>query len=104
MVKTSIGALKLSPLKEDGRFVFYNDIITINGKISKGDRIDLLVEGYEIIANTYYIKKGNAAKAIVIVRGEKHEYTDAGEHATVEDLYRYVSELYKTNYYFARKE
>ena len=39
MIKTSVGELKLSPLKEEGKFVFYNDFITINGKVSKGDKI-----------------------------------------------------------------
>ena len=103
MIKTSIGELKLAPIKEDGRFVFYNDFITINGKVSKGDRISLLVEGYEITGNLYHIKEGNAPKAVLIVRGEKHEYTDTDAHGTVEDLYQHISEMYKTKFYFSKK-
>ena len=47
MLKNSVGELKLSPIKEEGKFVFYNDFITINGKVSKGDKIKILVESYQ---------------------------------------------------------
>lgn len=102
MIKTSIGELKLSPLKEDGKFVFYNDFITINGKVAKGDRITLMVDGYEN-TNLLHSIKGSTPKMILVVRGEKHEVDDTQNCATVEDLYKHASEVYKNRFYFAGK-
>jgi hypothetical protein len=103
MIKTSIGELKLSPLKEEGKFVFYNDFVTINSKVSKGDRITLMVDGYEMVNSLHYIKRVNTPDIILIVRGEKHELKDTLDCATVEDLYNQASDIYKNRFYFAGK-
>lgn len=102
MIKTSIGELKLSPLKEEGKFVFFNDSITINGKVARGDRITLMVDGYENI-NSLHSIRGNAPKMILVVRGEKYEVADTQNCITVEDLYKHASEVYKNRFYFAGK-
>jgi hypothetical protein len=103
MLKTSIGELKLSPIKENGKFVFYNDFITINGKISKGDRITIEVEGYEQSNGKYIIKPGKPSTFTLIVRGTTHQYTDTTGHTSLDDLYTYVSEQYKSQFYFGKK-
>jgi len=103
MIKTSIGELKLSPLKENGKFLFFNDFITINAKVSKGDKISIFVDGYDAAGGKYLIK-GNPATATLVVRGVTHEHADTNSHATVEDYYKQVSELYKTHFYFGNKQ
>src|SRR6185312_3327406 len=102
MIKTSIGELRLSPLKEDGKVIYYNDFITINGKVAKGDKITLMVDGYENV-NSLHSIKGGASKMVLVVRGEKHEVNDMQNCATVEDLYKHASEVYKNRFYFAGK-
>ncbi len=103
MIKTSIGELKLSPVKENGKFVFINDFITINGKVSKGDRIHIYVEAYELNNGKYLIKSGNPSSFMLIVRGEQLELTDKEGHSSIEDLYNHVSEQYKSHFYFGKK-
>ena len=103
MVRTSIGELKLSPIKEDGKYVFYNDFITINGKVAKGDRINIFVMGYDEVNGKHIIKPGQPAEAKMTVRGEEHLHTDDKNHTTVEAFYEYVTELYKSRFYFGNK-
>jgi hypothetical protein len=103
MIKNSIGELKLSPIKDDGKFVFFNDFITINGKVSKGDRINLYVDTYELKNNKYYIDVNAAAAADIIVRGEKHRYDDLNGYPVIDDLYNKAAELYKEKFYFGNK-
>ncbi|MGN6566357.1 MAG: hypothetical protein ACTHJ0_00315 [Flavipsychrobacter sp.] len=102
MIKTSVGELKLSPIKEEGKFVFYNDFITINGKVSKGDRIKIFVDSYAAENGKYTIKAGKPS-AELIVRGETFRHDNADTTATVEDYYNQVSELYKQHFYFGKK-
>lgn len=103
MVKTSIGELKLSPLKEDGKYLFYNDAVTINGKVARGDKVCIFVAGYEEVNGKHIIKPGQPAVAKIIVRGEEIMQTDDKDHTTVEDFYQHISELYKTRFYFGNK-
>jgi hypothetical protein len=102
MIKTSVGELKLSPIKEEGKFVFYNDFITINGKVSKGDRIKIFVDSYLPENGKYAIKSGQPS-AELIVRGEEFKHNSTEAPATVEDYYNQVSELYKQHFYFGKK-
>ena len=53
MSKTSLGDLKLSPLKENGKFVFINNEVRVNGKLNKGDYIKIFVDGYEMKDGKY---------------------------------------------------
>src|SRR6476620_8031494 len=73
-MKNSIGELKLSPIKEDGKFVFFNDFITINGKVSKGDKIKIFVDNYEVKTNKYFIDPKISAAATLTVRGENIQH------------------------------
>ena len=103
MIKASIGELKLSPIKDDGMFIFYNDFITINGKVAKGDKINIYVESYEQAGGKHIIKPGKAAKAEITVRGDVHQVTNEQGLLTVEDFYQSVSETYKNYFYFGKK-
>jgi len=103
MIKTSIGELKLFPIKENGKFVFYNDFITINGKVSKGDQVKIFVEAYEIQDGKHLIKSKQAASALLVVRGKEHHHTDDKGHKTIEEYYDDVSEAYKNHFYFGAK-
>jgi hypothetical protein len=103
MKKNSIGELKLSPIKEDGKFVFFNDFITINGKVSKGDRITLFIDHYELKNGKYYIDPSLSASAALIVRGQNQTHEGLTGHHTIDELYARVTELYKENFYFGHK-
>src|SRR5690606_23917208 len=102
MAKTSIGELKLSPIKEEGRFVFYNDFITINGKVSKGDKIKIFVDEYNQQNSKHLLNAVSASIALLIVRGQQHEHPDSEACPTIEDLYNSVTELYKDKFYFGK--
>jgi len=102
MIKTSIGELKLFPIKENGKFVFFNDFITINGKVSKGDSIHIYVDAYEVVNNDYIIKAG-CPSATFTVRGQQHALEATEDYATVRDFYDHVSEAYKSKFYFGVK-
>lgn len=100
MIKSTIGELKISPIKEDGMFVFFNDFITINGKVSKGDSVKIFVKQYDSKTGTYVLDKTLPAKAVLIVRGKEKEYTEITGHETLNKLYEHVSALYKEHFYF----
>jgi hypothetical protein len=103
MIKTSIGELKLSPIKDNGKFMFFNDFITINGKVSKGDRIHIYVDGYEMGSTRCVLKNQLPPNYSMVVRGESFEATVNEKFATMEELYQYVSEQYKSQFYFGKK-
>lgn len=103
MIKNSIGELKLSPIKENGKFVFFNDFITINGKVSKGDRITLFVDSYEFKSNKYYLADSSPASAELVIRGIKNIVEPLAGFGTINDLYDKASELYKESFYFGNK-
>jgi hypothetical protein len=103
MIKTSIGELKLSPLKDNGKFLFFNDFVTINGKVSKGDRITIYVDSYDVSGDKHVIK-GSPATASLIVRGITHTHADINNCTTVEDYYKHISEQYKSHFYFGNKQ
>jgi hypothetical protein len=103
MIKNSIGELKLSPIKENGKFVFFNDFITINGKVSKGDRITLFVDSYEFKTEKYHLTSNKSASAELIIRGVKHNYNPLDGYSTINEMYDKAAELYKENFYFGSK-
>ncbi len=103
MIKNSIGELKLSPIKDEGKFVFFNDFITINGKVSKGDRVSLFVSTYELKNGKYYIDGNSDTSAELVVRGNRHSYPSLGGYQTIDELYNKAAELYKENFYFGSK-
>lgn len=100
MIKSSIGELKISPIKEDSMFVFFNDFITINGKVSKGDSVKIFVNQYDNKTGSFALDKTAPAKAILIVRGKEKQYEDITGHDTLNKLYEHVSALYKEHFYF----
>ena len=103
MIKSSVGELKLSPIKEEGRFVFFNDFITINGKVSKGDKIKIFVESYNPQGTKVLIPQASSSSAILVVRGAQHRHDGITGMETMEKLYEHVSTLYKNKFYFGDK-
>ncbi len=103
MLKNSVGELKLSPIKEEGKFVFYNDFITINGKVSKGDKIKILVESYQPQGTKVAIPEAAVSSAILVVRGAQYRHDDISGHETMDKLYDHVATLYKNRFYFGDK-
>lgn len=103
MVKNSTGELKLSPVKEEGKFVFFNDFITINGKVSKGDKIKIFVSSYQQQNGKYIIDAATPAEAALVVRGVNHKFADIAGFDTIDKLYDHVAGLYKDKFYFGDK-
>lgn len=104
MLKSSIGELKLSPLKEDGMFVFYNDFITINGKVSKGDEVKIFIPGYEEKFGRFHITKDKPCKASLVVRGQQKWENDITGYETLDRLYDHVTAVYKEHFYFGDQQ
>ena len=100
MIKSTIGELKISPIKEDGMFVFFNDFITINGKVSKGDSVKVFVKQYDNKTGTFQLDKNEAAKAVLVVRGKEKLHENITGHETMNKLYDHVSALYREHFYF----
>lgn len=100
MIKNTIGELKVSPLKENGMFVFFNDFITINGKVSKGDSIKLFVSQYDNKTGVYQLNKDVPAKAELVVRGKAKQHDNITGYETLNKLYDHVAALYKEHFYF----
>ncbi|MBS1773833.1 MAG: hypothetical protein JST82_13320 [Bacteroidetes bacterium] len=103
MLKTSIGELKLSPIKEEGKFVFFNDFITINGKVSKGDKIKIFVPSYQASQPKILIPEDASSSAILVVRGQQYRHDGLTGFDTMNKLYDHVSTLYKDRFYFGDK-
>lgn len=103
MLKSSIGELKLSPIKEDSMFVFFNDFIKINGKISKGDTVKVFVKQYQQNGDSFKIDETTPAKALLTVRGEEKAHDNITGFNNLEALYNHVTALYKEHYYFGEK-
>jgi len=104
MSKNSLGELKLSPLKENGKFVFINNEVRVNGKLNKGDSIRIFVDSYEAQNGKYLITGNNPPKSRIVVRGTPLEHEHVTESAFVEDLYNKISEMYKNQFYFGKIE
>jgi len=103
MKKNSIGELKLSPIKDEGKFVFYNDFITINGKVSKGDKVMIFIDRYDMRNGQYHIDPASEASAVMIIRGKQFRENGLLGHNTLDSLYDHVASLYKDKFYFGNK-
>ncbi len=104
MSKNSLGELKLSPLKENGKFVFINNEIRVNGKLNKGDSIRIYVDAYEMQGGKYFITGDTQPSSKIVVRGTPIMYEHADYTSSMDDLYNKVSEVYKNQFYFGKTE
>lgn len=100
VAKSSLGTLLLSPLKENGKFVFLNREIKVNGKVSKGDYIKIFVDSYEVAEGQYFLQGNNPPYAKLMVRGKPSDQEFSPEIKSVKALYDMASEHYKNLYYF----
>ena len=69
MNKNTLGEIQLSPIKENGKFVFINREVRVNGKLNKGDYIKIFVDGYELQNGKYLIKSTSSPVSKIVVRG-----------------------------------
>jgi hypothetical protein len=104
MSKNSLGEIKLSPMKENGRFVFINSEVRVNGKLNKGDYIKIYVEGYEEKEGQYVIKNLTHPTSKLVVRGNPMTLDLPADIEPLEDLYNKVGEMYKNQFYFGKIE
>jgi len=102
-MKTNLGEMKLMPVKENGNFVFCNSTITINSKVSKGDKICVMVDSYELVNGKHFVKPGHPLIAKIVIRGEEHDQAHTEGNITIEDYYLKLCEYYKTQFYFGKK-
>jgi hypothetical protein len=104
MSKNTLGEIKLSPMKENGRFVFINSEVRVNGKLNKGDYIKIYVEGYEEKDGKYLIKNITHPTSKIVVRGLPMLLEHPGDIDNLDDLYTKVGEMYKNQFYFGKIE
>lgn len=81
-------------------FVFFNDFITINGKVSKGDSVKIFVPKYDNQSGDFKLDMQQAAKAKLVVRGKEKEHDNLVGYSTLDKLYEHVSGLYREQFYF----
>lgn len=104
MTVTSLGEIRLSPIKENGKFVFINNEVRINGKLNKGDSIKIFVDAYEMNNGKYLLKNTTPPFSQIVVRGALIQHEHAAQFSTVDELYTRVSEMYKNQFYFGKVE
>jgi hypothetical protein len=104
MSKNSLGELKLSPLKENGKFVFINNEIRVNGKLIKGDSIKIYVDAFEQQQGKYFMKGDTLAVFKITVRGTPLTHEHSGTSTSLDDVYNKACELYKSQFYFGKIE
>lgn len=100
----TLGALKLSPIKEDGRFIFLNTEIRINTKVSKGDYIQIRVIAYRKEGQKHLLNSDESPQSKMVVRGGlfTNEYPP-GAFLTIEDLYASLCDEFRQLFYFGKK-
>lgn len=81
-------------------FVFFNDFITINGKVSRGDSVKIFVPQYDNKTGKYLLNKGDTSKANLVVRGKEKMHENLSGYETLDKLYEHVSALYREHFYF----
>lgn len=104
MNKNSLGELKLSPIKENGKFVFINSEVRVNGKLNKGDSIRIFVDAYEMQDGEYLVKGLSQPTSKIVVRGNPLTFELEAGTASINDLYNKVGEMYKNQFYFGKIE
>lgn len=105
MSKNTLGEIKLSPLKENGKFVFINNEVRVNNKQNKGDYIKIFVDAYEVRDGKHFIKGAANPTSKMVVRGEApllHDFPHNFE--TIEELYQKVGDMYRNQFYFGKTE
>lgn len=102
MSKNSLGELTLSPLKEQGKFVFINREIRVNGKTSKGDYIKIHVDAYEHAQGKYFLKADSPVTVTMVVRGQPLQQELPGQTISLDERYNQAGELYKNQFYFGK--
>ena len=104
MNNNSLGELKLSPIKENGKFVFINSEIRVNGKLNKGDSIKIYVDGYEAKNDDFVLKGPSNPSSKMVVRGTPLTFEHPEGVASIGELYNKVAEMYKNQFYFGKIE
>ena len=106
MIKSTLGELKLSPLKEDSRFVFINNEVRVNGKLNKGDYLKIFVEAYEQRGATFVLKGEKMPYVKMVVRAQAPIVQDlaCAPEATLDEMYEKAGTLYKNQFYFGKTE
>ncbi len=104
MSKNTLGEIKLSPLKENGKFVFINNEVRVNGKLNKGDYIKIFVDAYELQNGKYLLKHLTPPTSKLVVRGNPILLEHSAELTNIDDLYSKVGEMYKNQFYFGKTE
>ena len=103
MCKSSIGELKLSPIKDDGKFVFLNTEVRVNGKLNKGDAVKIYVSNYEFKNGQYHLSESSEPFSKIVVRGNAVAFSTDKQYTNVQELYTDVSEFYKNQFYFGKQ-
>ncbi len=104
MSKNALGELKLSPLKENGKFVFVVSEIRMNGKLNKGDSIKIFVDSYEQQNGRYLLKNSTVATSKIVVRGTPIQTEHPEGVTSVEELYEKACQMYRNQFYFGKVE
>ena len=104
MSKNTLGEIKLSPIKENGKFVFINNEVRVNGKLNKGDYIKIFVDAYELQNGKYAIRHITPPYSKIVVRGTPLQHEHSADFNTIDELYAKVGEMYKNQFYFGKIE
>lgn len=104
MSKNLLGELKLSPLKENGKFVFMNNEIRVNGKLCKGDCIKIYVDEYMMKDGKFYLKNAGTLQLKMIVRGNNMSMESAFDTTVMDEIYTKVADIYRNQFYFGKTE
>lgn len=102
MSKNTLGKLTLSPVKEDGRFVFINPEIRMNNKLNKGDSIKIYVSSYQQTGDRHVINGDANPVSKIVVRGNTIKQEHTSTFGSVEDLYEEVCTIYRNQFYFGK--
>lgn len=102
MSKNTLGKLILSPVKENGRFVFMNTEIRMNNKLNKGDSIKIYISSYTVEGDRHILKGDDAPTSQIVVRGNTLKQEHPTTFTTVEQLYEEVCALYRNEFYFGK--
>ena len=104
MSKNLLGELKLSPLKENGKFVFMNNEIRVNGKLCKGDYIKIFADEYVMKDGNFFLKNAGTLELKMIVHGNSITMVHAFESIAMDEIYTKVADLYRNQFYFGKTE
>ncbi len=101
MSKT-LGPLTLSPIKEDGKFVFFNREVRMNYKLNKGDSIKIYVTSYAPKDERNLLTDGKKSTSKMVVKAQTITTEHEADYPSVEALYEAVCELYRNQFLFGK--